>query len=435
MKRLVQAAQRASGVDLEAFETALRAAVLAAGAQVLEDVLRDVGVGRREEAVRCTCGAVMDSRGVTPKSVLTLLGRIRFARSAYRCPRCGTIRHPGDEELDVVHTRYSPGVRRLVSDFACDVPFKRVSQQLNAAAALRISRKDCERIAERVGEDVARWFGAERDRTRFAEPAPPEAPKTIETLYIEFDGTGIPMVPHEVAGRKGKQEDGSAKTREAKLGCVFTQTAFDEEGRPIRDPASTTFVGAIEEAERFAWRIYGEAVRRGLFEAKRIVIVTDGAEWIRNAIQTHFPHAIHVIDLYHAREHLMKLCRLLFDRDLRRLNHYKDRWWDDLDEGNVEKIMEEAQAFLPRDPKAGKDARCEIGYFETNQDRMRYADFFAQGLFVGSGVIEAGCKTVIGQRLKQSGMEWTVRGANAITALRCVVQSNRFEDYWEQRVS
>jgi hypothetical protein len=422
-------------VDLEALEVAIRAAVHAAGAKVIEALLRDVGVGRREQALRCSCGAVMDSRGIKTKSIETILGPITFSRSAYQCSQCLATRYPGDEELDVVKTRYSPGVRRLVADFAGDVPFKRVSQQLRSGAALTISRKDCERIAEGVGEQTARWFDEERDRMRHAEPPPPQAEKTIDTLYVEFDGTGVPMVPHEVAGRKGKQDDGTAKTREVKLGCAFTQTAFDDEGRPIRDPASTTFVGAIERAERFGWRIFAEAVRRGLYQAKRVVIITDGAEWIRNIVQTHFPNSTHIIDLYHAREHLVDLCKLLFDRDLKRLNKYKDRWWDDLDEGNVEKIVEEAQSFLPKDQNGMKDARREIGYFETNEERMQYGDYFSQGLFVGSGVIEAGCKSVIGQRLKQSGMEWTVRGANAIAALRCVIQSGRFEDYWEQRAA
>jgi hypothetical protein len=422
-------------VDLEAWEGAIRVAALQAGARVLEELLERVGVGRRTEAVRCQCGATMDSRGIKAKTIVTLLGALRFARSAYHCPACGKTRYPGDEELDVVRTGYSPGVQRLVSDVACDVPFKRTSQLLKAAAALTICSKNCERIAEAVGETIARWFAAERDHWRVAQAPPPEAPKSIETLYIEFDGTGVPMVAHEVEGRKGKQEDGSAKTREAKLGCVFTQVDFTAEGRPIRDVASTTFVGAIESAERFQWRVYAEAVRRGLFASERVVALTDGAEWIRNTVETHFPNAIHIIDLYHAREHLINLCKLLFDRDLKRFNYHKDRWWGFLDEGNIEAIVQEARELLSKAPNAARDVRTQIAYFEKNKTRMRYADFYAQGLFVGSGVIEAGCKTLVAQRLKQSGMEWTVRGANTIIALRCAVQSNRFEEYWESRAS
>lgn len=421
-------------MDFEAVETAIRDAALAAGAPVLEALLGDVGVGRRAEPVRCRCGVVMRSTGVVPKRLHTLLGPIRFERSRYACPRCANTRYPGDEELGIERTSRSPGIQRQVARLGAKEPFGEVAEDLRELAGLTISRKDCERIAEAIGEDMERRDKAERDRLRSLEPPAPEAPKTLDTLYVEFDGTGVPMVPAEVAGRKGKQSDG-AKTREAKLGCVFTQTAFDDEGRPLRDPASTSFTGAIESAAPFGWRIYAEAVRRGLFEAQRVVVITDGAKWIQNLVQTHFPGAIHLIDLYHAREHLVDLCKLLFDRDLRRLNHYKDQWWELLDQGDLEALVEQASSFLPKDPRAGKEARTAIAYFQHNKDRMRYAVFKAQGLFLGSGVIEAGCKTVIGQRLKQSGMEWTVRGANAIIALRCTAASGRTDDYWESRAA
>ena len=428
-------ARRGAGWDLEALETALRDAVLLAGGSLLEVLLKDAGCGRRETPVRCSCGASMLSRGRRTKTLETMVEKVKWVRSLFQCPDCGKIRYPGDEELDVVGTSRSPALRRQVARLGAKEPFGEVAKDLRELAGIQISRKDAERIAEAVGEDMEQWDKAERDQLRFAEPPPPEASKTIETLYIEFDGTGVPMTKEEVAGRKGKQRDGSAKTREAKLGCVFTQTALDEKGRPIRDPASTSFTGAIETAAEFGWRIYAEAVRRGLFEAKRTVVLGDGAEWIKNIAQTHFAKAVHIIDLYHAREHLMDLGKLLFDRDLRRLNRYKDRWWDALDEGHIEHLVEQANGFLPKDPSAMKDARREIGYFEKNKERMRYAAFKAQGLFVGSGVIEAGCKSVIGQRLKQSGMEWSVRGANAIIALRCMTASGRTEDYWEQRVA
>lgn len=421
-------------MDFEALETAVRGAALAAGAPVLEDLVRDVGVGRREEAVRCRCGAVMGSTGVVPKRIHTLLGPIRFERSRYECPRCGKTRYPGDEELGVERTSRSPGVQRQVARLGAKEPFREVANDLRELAGVFMSRKDCERIAEDVGQDMERRDKAERDRLRFREPPAPETPKTIDTLYVEFDGTGVPMVPTEVAGRQGKQSE-VAKTREAKLGCVFTQTAFDEEGRPIRDPASTSFTGAIESAVPFGWRIYAEAVRRGLFETQRVVVITDGALWIQTLVQTHFPGATHIIDLYHAREHLVDLCKFLFGRNLKRLNLCQDRWWDLLDQGDIEELVDQARAWLPKDPKAGKDARTAIAYFEHNKDRMRYAAFKAQGLFLGSGVIEAGCKTVVGQRLKQSGMEWTVRGANAVIALRCAEASGRTEDYWEQRAA
>ena len=149
----------------------------------------------------------------------------------------------------------------------------------------------------------------------------------------------------------------------------------------------------------------------------------------------HFPEARFIIDLYHARQHISELCKILFARKEKEVGSQRIRWWTDLDDGKVEKIIHQAQQQLPPDAEAKKKAETEIRYFEKNKEYMRYGAFRAQGLFVGSGVVEAGCKTLIGQRLKQSGMEWSVRGANAIISIRCIIKSNRLEDYWESRVS
>ena len=104
-----------------------------------------------------------------------------------------------------------------------------------------------------------------------------------------------------------------------------------------------------------------------------------------------------------------------------------------LDKGKIEKLVSVLRSIATANPQLAEKIRTEAHYFERNTERMRYPKFRRQHLFVGSGVIEAGCKTVIGSRLKQSGMFWTVRGANAILALRCSHLNGRFEDYWEER--
>jgi len=419
--------------DLEAWEAALRGAVLACGAKILAGMLAEHGSGRREEAVVCRCGQRMDSRGQRGKELRTILGPVGYERSMFQCPACGETRYPGDEALDVVGTTRSPGLRRMMARAGSQSTFKDGRDDLRIYAGLEVSAKDVERVAERIGQEMDAWGEEERERILAEDGREPE--KDIPLLYISYDGTGIPMRREELIGVKGKQPDGSAKTREAKLGCVFTQTATDEEGRPVRDPDSTTFVGAIEPAEAFGWRMYGEARRRGLARARKVVILGDGAEWIKNLAEMHFPFAVSIIDLYHARQHVADLCRTLFDSNQKKMERRRRRLWALLDAGRVEAIIAQARRCLPEDPDLRKAAQVEIRYLDKNKERMRYTEFRAQGLFVGSGVVEAGCKTVIGQRLKQSGMEWSVRGANAILALRCVMKSNRLEDYWESRAA
>jgi hypothetical protein len=225
-----------------------------------------------------------------------------------------------------------------------------------------------------------------------------------------------------------------ARTREVKLGCVFTQSSWDEQGYPIRDPDSTTYTGAIETAEAFGKRIYLEAWNRGWTRAEKKVVMGDGAEWIWNLAEPYFPGAIQIVDLYHARQHLWELARKLHPNDeVSRKAWIKTYQRKLLDKGKIEKLVASLRAVHSVNPEVADRIRTEADYFERNAERMRYPKFRRQHLFVGSGVIEAGCKTVIGSRLKQSGMFWTLRGANAIIALRCSYLNNRFEDYWDAR--
>jgi hypothetical protein len=431
VKRILERVAAFRGADLEAWETALRAAVLSGGARVLEGLLEGIGSGREPGVILCKCGSRMESRGLKAKELLTILGPVAYGRSMFQCPACRATRYPGDEELDIVGTTRSPGVRRMMARAGSQSTFKESCEDLKIYAGIKASAKDVERVAEGIGQAMEVWSNRQPEAIFGEESVPLD--QTIPILYISYDGTGVPMTEKELQGRPGKQADGSSKTREAKLGCVFTQTRTDAKGFPVRDPDSTSFVGAIESAEEFGWRIYREAVHRGLREAQRVIVLADGAKWIKNLAQMHFPGATFILDLYHARQHVSELGKILFAGNEKRIGQQRIRWWTDLDEGKVEKIIRQAQQLLPQEAEAKKKAEREIHFLEQNKEHMRYAVFRAQGLFVGSGVIEAGCKTLIGQRLKQSGMEWSLRGANAIICLRCMIKSGRFEDYWESR--
>ena len=217
--------------------------------------------------------------------------------------------------------------------------------------------------------------------------------------------------------------------------CLWsTQAAWDKEGYAIRDPDSTTYTGAVETAEEFGKRICREAWNRGWNRAAKKVVMGDGAEWIWNQADLHFPGAIQIVDLYHAREHLWDLARKLYPNDPANQKAWmKVHQKRLLDQGKIEKLVVALRSTESANPDVSEKLRTEADYFERNAERMRYPKFRRQHLFVGSGVIEAGCRTVVGSRLKQSGMFWTVRGANSIIALRCCHLNGRFEDYWEGR--
>jgi hypothetical protein len=431
LQRILYQRQKSGGLDLEAVEMAVRSSVHQAGAAVLDQLLEFDPPSPEHRQLPCSCGHAARYVELRSKPVLTAVGKAECLRPYYLCEHCHRGQFPVDVELDIENTELSPGVRRMLAVVGHEAPFQQGRQQMELLAGLSLTTKAVERTAEAIGEDIEVRQQRELRRALQLELPIPMGPR-IPILYVEMDGTGIPVVHKETEGRVGKQDGQLAHTREAKLGCVFTQTTVDEEGYPVRDEASTSYVGAIESCEEFGRRLYAEAWQRGWGRAEKKVVLGDGAEWIWNQASLHFPDAIQIVDLYHAREPLWSLGAKLYPND----SPAQKRWVmvkkDKLDQGKIERLVPSLRSQAASHPELAEDIRTEANYFEDNKERMRYPKFRKQGLFVGSGVIEAGCKTVLG-RLKQSGMFWTVRGANAIITLRCCQLSGKFEDYWETR--
>jgi hypothetical protein len=411
----------------------LRTALHQAGAAALSQLLQFDPPAADQRQLPCPCGHHAQYQEVRSKPLLTIVGAVRLSRPYYLCSQCHVGQFPVDVELDIENTEFSPGVRRMHALVGQQAPFDDGRAQMQLLAGLEVTTKSVERIAEAIGGDLAQREQAEIEKALQLD-LPVVAGGTIPVLYVQMDGTGIPVVKKETVGRQGKSDGQPAHTREAKLGCVFTQTTCDEQGFAIRDPDSTTYTGAIESAVEFGRRIYREALHRGWSRAKKKVVIGDGAEWIWNLVAEHFPEAIAIVDLYHARQHLWAIARQLYP-----LDDVQQKAWMKvhqkrlLDKGKIEKLVSVLRSLATVRPQLNEKIRTEADYFERNAERMRYPKFRRQHLFVGSGVIEAGCKTVIGYRLKQSGMFWTVRGANAILALRCSHLNGRFPDYWEDR--
>ena len=428
-------AQRHKGgrTDLEAVESALRAALHQAGAAALTELLRFEAPGPDQRRLPCHCGHHAQYQEVRSKPVRTVVGPAQVCRPYYLCSQCHAGQFPADVELDIENTELSPGVRRMQAMVGQDVPFDHGREQMKVLAGLEVTTKSVERTAEAIGAHIAQGEQGEIEQA-LPWDLPAVAGGFVPILYVQMDGTGVPVVKKETVGRQGKTEGQPAHTREVKLGCVFTQTTWDQKGYPIRDPNSTTYTGAIEAAPEFGQRLYWETWKRGWSRAQKKVVMGDGAEWIWNLAAEHFPGTIQIVDLYHARQHLWEVARRLHPTDAGKqkawMRVHQKRL---LDRGKIERLVDALRSIPGDNPEVAEKTRTEAQYFERNAERMRYPQFRRQHLFVGSGVIEAGCKTVIASRLKRSGMFWTVRGANAILALRCCHLNGRFEDYWEAR--
>jgi hypothetical protein len=351
-------------------------------------------------------------------------------RAYYLCDTCQTGVFPRDHAMGIADTTLSPHLKRIIGVAASATSFKESEVLLDELAGLSVDAKQIERAAEALGNEIVGY-----ERTVVDKGVPQAG-----TLYLGLDGTGIPMRAVELAGRAGKQPDGSAKTREVKLVTIWSAEKKDAEGIPVRDGGSVTYSAAIESAaERdtdpgpsdFARRVEREACRRGFDAAARTAIIGDGAKWIWNIADTYYPDAIQIVDLYHAKGSVSEAAKAIFGPT----NEVGKAWAkarrDDLEAGRIDAVL----SALDRHVSTCKEARNCHDYIDRNRKRMDYPAFRAQGLCTSSGVVEAGCKLAIGTRLKRAGMHWTVAGADSIIALRCYRLSGRFEDFWEWRSS
>jgi hypothetical protein len=426
----------ADTLDFEAVEAAVRRQALRLAARVVERRLNADTSDHRGPTLACACGQPARYAGRRAKRITSVLGDLTLERAYYHCAACDTGFCPRDRALGLHGSSLSPAVTRLVGVVGALVSFAEGSELLRELAGVAVLPKQVERTAEALGAEIA------ADERRYVAPAPVAA--IPPTLYLGMDGTGIPMRAAELTGHAGKQPDGAAKTREVKLCTVWSAEGRDAEGVPVRDAGSVSYSAAIESAaardtdatgSAYAQRVEREACRRGFDRAGRQAVLGDGAPWIWNLAGEAFPAAIQIVDRFHAKEHLSGVAKLLYGAP----SDLGDAWATarhaELDAGRLSQIVAAlaAQYRARRDPTKRKEVRKCLGYLWINRRRMRYPAFRTQGLCTSTAVVEAGCKVAIGTRLKRAGMHWSVRGANAIVALRCCKLSGRFEDFWERR--
>ena len=232
---------------MEAVELGLREALFKDGRRLLEQLYNHADLRVPDNASR----PGEKCHPARTKKIQTLFGAIQVRRHYFYQPETHTGRCPLDQALGLIHS-FSPALVRLAARAAAKEGYESASQDLLAQAGVALEGRQIQRLINLIAPAVA---------TQLEKGATPCA-EVIPILYAEVDGTGVPMVAEELAGRSGKQADGSARTREVKLGAIFTQTQTDEEGLPVRDHASTTYVGSFEAAPDFGSRILAEVRQR-----------------------------------------------------------------------------------------------------------------------------------------------------------------------------
>ena len=315
---------------------------------------------------------------------------------------------------------YTPAAARMLSRTAAQLPYPESSQQLRELAGLQVDPSQIQRLVQQAGNKAQLLLP-------LVEAVPVQAE---QRLYISVDGTGVPMRADELEGRAGRGADGTAKTREIKLAALFTQTGTDEQGQPVRDESSTTYLTSFAPAQEFGLQVRQAALSRSFGRASQTILIGDGAAWVWELARTCFPNALQILDFYHAAEHVCSLAKAVYG-DPAAANNWGVCWKAHLYDGQVDEVLRQARTVAG--DAVPEPVQRELDYLERNRQRMDYGSYRAQGLFIGSGVVEAGCKRVIGQRLKQSGMFWCEQGAAAVATLRAALLSAQtWEPLWDR---
>lgn len=419
------AAQEPTGTRVQELEGLVRTAVFRP-ANALVGHLLQAAADRIDAAYQAQPGQVR--KGREPLRVQCLFGSFQLQRDYYYHEGKQQGHYPADAALGLEGSS-TPALARIVClEGADETSYQKAQCHLAETGGIAVSARQIQRLVQRVGQGAQVW---QQREVRPEQCAPCDAP----VLYVSADGTGAPMRKEELVGRCGKQADGSAKTRQVYLGCVFTQHRVDEEGHPVRDWDSTTYVSSLDAIDQFGPMLRREAVRRGMGTAGKVVLLIDGAEGLEKMGQRCFKDAVQIVDFYHAMDHAGQVLQALLGNkehpDYRlRQRHWAKRLLKDGVQKLIAHTRQEAVA-LGRWPAV----EAALGYFVGNVPRMQYGTFRKRGYFIGSGVIEAGCKTVIGARCKQSGMFWSVPGAEKILALRCIHSSRRSDAFWKHRLN
>lgn len=410
-----------NGSSAQQLEILVRTAVFKSASQVVQFLFQQAA-DRIDAAYQAKPGEVRKGRETL--QLQGIFDSFPLVRDYYYHPGKKQGHFPADDALGLEGS-HTPALARLICLEGADEPtYLKAERHLEQTGGIVVSARQIQRVVQRVGSGAQQW------QEREAQPGPCDAP----ILYVSADGTGVPMVPEELKGRRGKQADGTSKTRQVYLGCVFTQHRTDSEGRPVRDYESTTYVSSFESIDQFGPLLRQEAIRRGMGSVGAVVLLIDGAAGLENMGLLCFKDSVQIVDFYHALEHAGLVLEALLGKNHPNYKKRLRRWVKRLLKDKVEQLIDQTRKECAGKAQA-QAVEKELGYFVQNVQRMQYGTFRAKGYFIGSGVVEAGCKTLIGGRCKQSGMFWSESGAQNILALRCIHSSRRLNDFWKHRLN
>jgi Uncharacterised protein family (UPF0236) len=393
----------AAGATVEEIEAAALEAGQALALGVAEQGLVASARSSYEGCSRpCGCGRKAKFVGYRPRMLVTVVGEVRVRRPYYHCRHCGTSRRPWDEAAGLSDRCYTPGVKAMVSQAAARMSYQDAVAFLAELTPVRLEESAAQWIVAEVGGRVRQAQAEEAAHYLGGRAVRPDGPP-VERLYVTMDGSCAHI-------------DG--EWHEVKTGVVYRARPGPE---GLDQSGEKRYLSLQATAETFAERLYVTALQAGVHRAEEVVVIGDGAAWIWRYADHHYPGATEIVDYWHACQHLHDLAQLQYGEG----SPQGQRWARDqgrrLLASGPRPLLCALRRMKATSPEAAERLRTTRNYFRHNAHRMRYPEFRARGLMIGSGVAEAACKVAVEQRLKGAGMRWKHDGADHILALRCLV--------------
>lgn len=450
--------------DLKGVEHEVLTRMFALGRKVLERLIQEqTEAGEAPTRRQGSCGHEQRKVDKRSKQILTLLGPITIQRAYYRCmlPENGTkqeeeqtCRHgeaPADTLWGIGQRRTSAGVQEQVSYLCALLTLEEAAAAFSRLYPLQMSARQALYLMQPVGEALAAlehqhvnalWEqAAEKHTTPKSQLGLPG--EQIERLYIELDGVmarlrrgSVPMEPKE------QQREGDVY-REIKTGAVFQAQRGGKrselvDGVYVDTPkdGSLHYIAQRTALGDFGRFLYALAIEQGFSRSQQVVVLGDGAPWLWRLVEEHFPDAVQIVDIWHAKQHVWDVAQAVFGRSSPEGVAWAKQACDWLVHGQIETLIKALPALPAVAPPPGQSKSVPeqaIGYFTTNATRMRYPTFRTQGMQIGSGIAEATCKTIVSTRAKRAGMRWTPQGLDALLPLRTSVLNGSYDAFWQER--
>lgn len=358
-------------------------------------------------SIPCSCGRRAQFKDYRPKWIQTLAGQVQIHRAYYYCRHCKTGMVPWDNRQGLTGLQWTPAVKALVGQFAGRLSYAETTELLELTTGLQLVISSAEKIIAEVGPNLRAQDELARAAV-FDGDVLPLAAQDARRAYVAVDGTHAHI-------------DG--QWHEVKAGVIYRG---EPNAKGIDEATNSYYVAAQETAEQFGERVYAAAAMWGVEQAQEQVVIGDGAEWIWNLASHQFPNATQIVDFWHACEHIWTLRRALYPEGSAAGDRWAKEHCEKLRETGPDSLLRALKRVQPKTPEAAAVVRTETGYFTRHRERMAYPQFRARGMMIGSGLVEAACKVVVGHRLKRAGMRWTRSGADAVLAIRCALLNGEY---------